>query len=89
VGKYWYDEAWEDYEYWQEQDRKTLRKLNRLIKDIIRNGNMQGIGKPEPLTGDFSGRFSRHIDEKNRIIYRLEDDGTLKIYQCKDHYNDK
>ena len=77
----------EDYLYWQTQDRKTLIKVNNLIRDIIRNGN-EGIGKPEPLKGDFSGWWSRRIDETNRLVYRLVGDDILEISQCKGHYSD-
>ena len=68
--KIWDDIAWEDYEYWQTQDKKTLKKINSLIKDIDRNG-YSGIGKPEPLTGDWTGYWSRRIDDKNRLIYNV------------------
>jgi toxin YoeB len=80
-------EAWEDYLYWQTQDKKTLKKINNLIKDIDRNG-YSGIGKPEPLIGDLSGWWSRRIDETNRIIYRISN-GNIEISQCKGHYNDR
>ena len=79
--------AWEDYCYWQTQDKKTLKRINLLIKDIERNGN-DGIGKPEPLTGDFSGYWSRRIDDCNRIVYKIEGD-TIKIVQSVSHYRDK
>ena len=62
--KIWDDDAWEDYVYWQTQDKKTLKRINSLIKDIDRNG-YEGIGKPEPLTGNWCGYWSRRIDEKN------------------------
>ena len=62
--KIWSDEAWDDYIYWQLQDKKTLKRINQLIKDIERNGCMEGIGNPEPLKGDLQGEFSRWIDEK-------------------------
>ena len=87
MDKIWTDDSWEQYLYWQEQDKKTLRKLNKLLTDIDRNGN-QGIGHPEPLKGNLSGWWSREIDEKNRLIYKIEDD-CIKIYQCKNHYDDK
>ena len=87
MDKIWTDDSWEQYLYWQEQDKKTLRKLNKLLTDIDRNGN-QGIGHPEPLKGNLSGWWSREIDEKNRLIYKIEDD-YIKIYQCKNHYDDK
>lgn len=85
--KSWTDLAWEDYTYWQSQDRKTLKRINQLLKDIDRNG-YDGIGKPEPLTGDLSGYWSRRIDDANRIVYRIES-GTIKIVQCGSHYRDK
>jgi toxin YoeB len=87
VRKLWTDEGWDDYLYWQTQDRKTLKRINDLLKDIERNGN-QGIGKPEPLTGNFSGWWSRRIDEKNRLIYRVIDN-HVEILQCGEHYTDK
>lgn len=86
--KSWHDYAWEDYLYWQSQDKKTLKKINKLLEDIERNGESIGIGKPEPLSGDLSGWWSRRIDEKNRIVYRIRND-RLEILQCKSHYNDK
>jgi toxin YoeB len=89
VKKLWFEEGWDDYQYWQDQDKKTLKKLNTLIKDIERNGNMAGIGKPEPLKGDLTGWYSRHINAKEEIIYRCSDDGVLNILQCRSHYNDK
>ena len=64
-----------------------MKKINNLLKDIERNGNV-GLGKPEPLKGDFSGYWSREIDEKNRLIYKIEEN-IIKIIQCKNHYNDK
>ena len=87
MDKIWTDDSWEQYLYWQTQDKKTLKKLNKLITDIDRNGN-DGIGHPEPLKGNLSGWWSREIDEKNRLIYKIEDD-CIKIYQCKNHYDDK
>lgn len=77
------DDAWADYTYWITQDKK----IHRLLADIERNGN-DGIGHPEPLRGNFSGYWSRTIDEKNRLIYKIED-GLIKIIQCRNHYNDK
>ena len=87
MDKVWIDDAWEQYLYWQEQDRKTLKKLNKLINDIERNGN-SGIGHPEPLKDNLSGLWSREIDKKNRLIYKIDGD-CIKIYQCKSHYGDK
>ena len=83
--KIWSDEAWEDYLDWQMQDKKTLRRINLLIKDAERNP-YTGLGKPEPLRGDLSGFWSRRIDEKNRLIYRFSSD-FLEIASCKGHYN--
>ena len=85
--KLWTDRGWADYQFWQFQDRKTLRKINQLIADIERNG-YTGIGKPEPLRGDLTGWWSRQIDDKNRIVYRLAD-AHVEISQCKGHYEDK
>lgn len=82
--KIWDDSAWADYLYWQTQDKKTLKRINELIKDIERNGNL-GIGKPEPLKGNLSGLWSRRIDEYNRLVYRIRED-MLEIVSCRDHY---
>ena len=83
--KHWTDEAWADYLYWQCQDRKTLKRINLLIQDIERNGNIGGIGKPEPLKYELQGYFSRRIDEVNRLVYVCNDDG-LTIISCRYHY---
>ena len=80
------EEAWEDYLYWQTQDKKTLKRINLLIQDISRNG-YEGIGKPEPLRGDLSGWWSRRIDDTNRLVYRIRN-GQLEIAQCRTHYGD-
>jgi toxin YoeB len=82
--KTWDEEAWEDYLYWQAQDKKTLRRINQLLKDIERNP-YEGIGKPEALKYDFQGYWSRRINETNRLVYRIEN-GQLEIYQCRTHY---
>ena len=87
MNKIWQDDAWEDYLYWQKQDRKTLKRINKILKDIERNGN-KGIGKPEKLLGNFSGFWSRRIDNKNRIVYRIVND-KIEIAQCGSHYRDK
>lgn len=81
------ESAWEEYLYWQTQDKRTLKKINSIFKDILRNG-YKGIAKPEPLKGNLSGFWSREIDEANRIVYRLSED-WVEIIQCKGHYNDK
>ena len=77
-------EGWEDYLYWQTQDKKTLRRINILIKNIQRSP-FEGIGKPEPLKGNYQGWWSRRIDEANRIVYKVED-GHMVIAQCRMHY---
>ena len=81
----WFEEAWEDYVYWQTQDNKTIKRINQLLKDAQRNG-YTGIGKPEPLKGEFSGFWSRRIDEVNRFVYRINE-GVLEVLSCKGHYN--
>ena len=85
--KLWQDDAWEDYLYWQTQDKKTLKRINKLLQDIERNG-YNGIGKPEALKEDLSGFWSVRIDETNRIVFRVTD-GKLEIWQCGSHYRDK
>ena len=85
--KLWSDDAWEEYLYWQTQDKKTLKRINKLLEDIDRNG-YNSIGKPEPLRGDLSGYWSVRIDDKNRIVFRINND-ALEIWQCGSHYRDK
>ena len=80
----WEERAWGDYLYWQMQDRKTLKRINDLLKDVQRNA-YEGIGKPEPLRENLSGCWSRRIDETNRLGYRIED-GSLYILACRGHY---
>lgn len=80
------EQAWEEYLYWQTQDKKTLKRINTLLKDIDCN-TYDGIGKPEQLTGDLSEYWSRRIDEVNRIVYK-EKNGAIIIVTCKGHYND-
>jgi len=88
MNKLWQDGAWEDYLYWQTQDSKTLKKINKLIQDIERNG-YHGIGKPEQLKhGILKGFWSVRIDDKNRLIFRIENN-QLEILQCGSHYRDK
>ena len=78
-------EAWEDYLYWQTQDKKTLRRINALIRDIQRSP-FDGLGKPEPLKGNYQGWWSRRIDEVNRIVYKAET-GQIVIAQCRTYYS--
>ena len=84
MNKSWYDKAWEDYLYWQAHDKKTLKRINQLIKDAERNP-FGGIGKPEPLKGDLAGFWSRRIDDTNRLVYRVNGE-ILEILSCKGHY---
>ncbi|MGN0182399.1 MAG: Txe/YoeB family addiction module toxin [Candidatus Ornithomonoglobus sp.] len=84
--KIWNNEAWDDYLYWQTQDKKTIRRINMLLKDIER-GHFNGIGKPEPLKEELSGFWSRRIDDTNRIVYRITGN-VLEILSCKGHYDD-
>ena len=86
--KIWSDDVWEDYLYWQTQDKKTIKRINQLIKNIERNGCMEGIGKPEPLTGDLQGEYSRRINDKDRLVYHIEN-GRIYIAYCKGHYDNK
>ena len=83
MNKVWTENAWQDYIYWQTEDRKTLKKINRLIEDVSRNGN-NGIGKPEPLGGELSGFWSRRIDETNRLGYK-SDASNIYILSCRYH----
>lgn len=86
MNKIWNDRAWAEYLYWQTQDKKTLKKINDLVRDIDREP-FSGTGKPEPLKGDMQGYWSRRIDGVNRIVYKVEND-QLFIIQCKGHYSD-
>ena len=81
----WTDEAWKDYIYWQTQDRKTLKRINRLLEDIRRNDPFKGTGKPEPLKENLSGFWSRRIDDTNRLIYAV-DKGYITVISCRYHY---
>ena len=80
----WTDEAWSDYVYWQTQDRKTLKRINRLIEAVKREP-FSGIGKPEPLKENLAGFWSRRIDESNRLVYVVEET-DLVIISCRYHY---
>ena len=82
--KVWSDHAWEDYVYWQTQDKKILKRINQLIKDIDRNGH-EGIGKAEPLKYELQGFWSRRIDDEHRLVYRIEDN-KIEILSCRLHY---
>ena len=80
------EDAWREYVDWQLQDRKTLKKINELLRDIQRMP-FQGIGKPEPLNGELSGMWSRRINEKDRLIYEVINDMII-VLQCKGHYEE-
>ncbi|GAD80200.1 Txe/YoeB family addiction module toxin [Vibrio ezurae] len=80
----WTDDAWDDYLYWQTQDKKTLKRINKLINDVKRSP-LEGIGKPEPLKENLSGFWSRRIDDTNRLVYAV-DDQVITIISCRYHY---
>ena len=80
----WTDESWSDYVYWQGQDRKTLKRINRLVDDMLRSP-FEGIGKPEPLKESLSGFWSRRIDDTNRLVYAV-DDAAITVISCRYHY---
>lgn len=80
----WTNAAWKDYLYWQTQDKKTLKRINKLITDCMRTP-FEGIGKPEPLKENLSGFWSRRIDEANRLVYAV-DDNYLTVISCRYHY---
>ncbi|OOC09736.1 MULTISPECIES: Txe/YoeB family addiction module toxin [Thioalkalivibrio] len=80
----WTDEAWNDYIYWQAQDRKTLRRINKLIADVKRSP-LEGIGKPEPLKENLAGFWSRRIDDTHRLVYAV-DGSSITIISCRYHY---
>ena len=84
MGLMFEDRAWDDYLYWQTQAKKTLKRINMLLKDIQRDA-FNGIGKPEPLKDNLSGLWSRRIDDANRIVY-YEKEGSIYILTCKGHY---
>jgi len=80
----WDEQAWQDYLFWQTEDRRVLHRINTLIRDIRRNGN-EGIGRPEPLKHGFRGYWSRRINAEHRIVYKVID-GEIRIAQCRYHY---
>ena len=86
MGMMWEDRAWEDYLYWQMQDKKTLKRINMLLQDIKRNP-FEGLGKPEPLKHNLQGLWSRMIDDENRIVY-YEKNKVTYIVACRGHYDD-
>lgn len=86
MNKLWSDKSWDDYLSWQKEDKKTLKRINDLIKDVERNGLSEGIGKPERFK--YRNAWSRRIDKSNRLIYNFDDNGSLWIIACKGHYDD-
>ncbi len=80
------EDAWDEYLFWQTQDKKTLKRINSLLKEIQRSP-FEGSGKPEPLKGNLTGMWSRRINDKDRLVYRFENDIVI-VEQCKGHYND-
>ena len=86
MNKLWSDRAWDEYLYWQSIDKKTLKKINELVKDIERNGLSEGIGKPEPLK--YRKAWSRRIDLENRLVYNIDEQNNLWIISCKGHYEE-
>lgn len=80
----WTNAAWEDYVYWRGQDRKTLKRINRLINDV-RRSPFEGVGKPEPLKENLSGFWSRRVDDSNRLVYAV-DEAAITIISCRYHY---
>lgn len=87
MNKIFYDQGFEDFLYWQANDKKIFKKINELLKDIDRNG-YNCKGKPEPLKGNYAGFWSLRIDKKNRLIFRINN-GMIEIAECKVHYGDK
>ena len=81
------DTGWAQYTEWQGQDKKTIKRINQLLKSIDRDGALQGIGKPELLRHDKSGLYSRRIDETNRLVYEIYDNQII-VKSCKGHYED-
>jgi len=81
------NDAWNDYLYWQTQDKKTLRRINALLKDIQRD-YYDGIGEPEALKHEFQGKWSRRIDSTNRLVYEILNNSDIRIIQCRGHYDD-
>lgn len=86
MNKLWSDRGWDDYLYWQAEDKKTIKKINSLVKDIERNGVANGIGKPEPLR--YRKGWSRRIDQENRLVYDIDERKNLWIISCRGHYEE-
>ena len=80
----WAEHAWDDYLYWQEVDKKKIKRINELMKDIKRSP-FEGLGDPEPLKHNWSGYWSRRIDKEHRLVYKVDESG-LSLAQCRFHY---
>jgi toxin YoeB len=80
----WTESAWEDYVYWQSQDKKTLKRINKLLSEVMRMP-FDGLGKPEPLRENLFGFWSRRIDDVHRLVYAVDDD-TITVISCRYHY---
>lgn len=80
------DKGWEDYLYWQRTDKATLRKINELLKDILRSGPAEGLGKPEPLK--YRKAWSRRVDREHRLVYAVDEAGNIYILSIRGHYED-
>ena len=87
MGLAWDDSAWEDYLWWQANDRKVLKRINLLLRDIQRSEH-DGIGKPEPLRFQLSGYWSRRITDEHRLVYRVDDAGDIHVVACRHHYGE-
>ena len=83
----WDFDAWEDYLYWQHQDKRVLKQINKLVKDIVRSP-FEGLGKPEPLKENLSGLWSRRINKEHRLVYMVKNN-TVLIFSCRGHYDDQ
>ncbi|WP_127842683.1 Txe/YoeB family addiction module toxin [Actinomyces wuliandei] len=81
----WDNDAWEDYLWWQKQDRKTLRRINQLLRDIQRDATT-GTGRPEPLRYNLAGYWSRRITSEHRLVYRVDERGDIHVLSCRYHY---
>lgn len=81
----WDQNAWEDYLWWQAQDRQMVKRINRLLRDVMRNGSNEGIGKPEPLKHDFAGYWSRRINDEHRLVYKVTRT-EVRVASCRYHY---
>ena len=88
MNKEFADKAWEDWMFWMTNDKKVLKKIDRMLKEIERLGPDQGIGDPEPLKYELAGYWSRELDKKNRLIYTISDN-CIHIASCRGHYGDK